>query len=85
LESFKTPSPSAFAFDNQTFLKFLANPLKKLACQLKPWRKLVEAMGIEPMSAEQVTPSTTCLFFDYTHTTAAKTQHCCMRQLVILI
>jgi len=49
------------------------------------WRRLVEAMGIEPMSAEQVTPSTTCLFFDYTHTTAAKTQHYDIRQLVILI
>ena len=32
-------------------------------------KSLVEAMGIEPMSALQITPSATCLFFDYTYTT----------------
>lgn len=46
---------------------------------------LVEAMGIEPMSALQITPSTTCLFFDYTHINASKAQHYYMRQLVILL
>ena len=29
-------------------------------------RSMVEAMGVEPMSALQTTPSTTCLFFAYT-------------------
>jgi len=38
---------------NNSYLKMNINPLKKWPRQLKPWRKLVEAMGIEPMSAIQ--------------------------------
>ena len=38
--------------------------LKKLA--QTDQRRLVEAMGVEPMSALQQAPSATCLFFDYT-------------------
>jgi len=34
----------------------------------KPWRSMVEATGIEPVSALPITLSATCLVSDYTHT-----------------
>ena len=34
-----------------------------MACHTKPWRSMVEAMGIEPMSAKRTTTNATCLVF----------------------
>jgi hypothetical protein len=53
------------AHKKNLFVYFIAAQPDEVAQQ----RRLVEAMGIEPMSALQITPSATCLFFDYTHTT----------------
>ena len=46
--------------------------LKNLACQPKPWRRLVEAMGVEPMSATPYDLSATCLSLEYTHRVPSK-------------
>jgi hypothetical protein len=39
------------------------------------WRRLVEAMGVEPMSALTLAPSTPCVVFTYTTCITAKTQY----------
>lgn len=44
----------------------LYHSVKKVACHPKPWRRMVEAMGIEPMSALRQTQSTTCLVIEVT-------------------
>jgi len=44
------------------------NSVKNWPCHTKSWRSMVEAMGIEPMSALHQAQSATCLVFEYTST-----------------
>ena len=53
--------------------KIIVDHLKRLACHTKPWRSMVEAMGIEPMSALPETQSDYMLSFRIYSSCTSKT------------
>lgn len=64
------PSPSY-----QSIILININPLKKMACQPQPsGRRLVEATGVEPVSASQQNQTTTCLVSKYTANSISETK-----------
>jgi hypothetical protein len=86
LTASKHASEGNLRFCYQAFFIFLYHSFEKNGRANRSFtRRLVEAMGVEPMSALTMVPGTPCTVFDYTAYVTAKTRYNVHGHSVILI